>query len=94
MIRPALPDRQRLDQLLADRALFGLSPMEAVELNALLVDDRFFDPDGYDRTAAVIDVALGPTHFQPLPSGIAAKVRQHAATCVSKRFDVAATLDG
>ena len=47
---------QRLLDLLADRAVFGLEPAEEQELAALLAAHPNRDPDALDRLAAAVAV--------------------------------------
>ena len=64
------PDRERLDELLADRATVGLDPTEWDELAALLDTHPEVDPESWELTAAGIDQALCESHelaAEPLP---------------------------
>jgi hypothetical protein len=67
-------DLERLHDLLADRATFGLSPVEAQELDLLLARHSQVDADEYDRLAAAIDLALEPAVHHPLPPALRAKI--------------------
>jgi hypothetical protein len=78
MIDVMLPDRERLNQLLADRALFGLSDEEQSELASLLPQFPDTDADCFDRIAACVDLALGPKCWEPLPESLNSRIRQQA----------------
>ncbi len=69
----------RLDELLADRALEGLSPEEQRELDVLLSKSPDIDADAFDRTAAAIDLALGEQRFEAMP----ARLRERVAASAS-----------
>lgn len=58
------PDDPRADDLLADRALYGLDDADALELNALGADTD----DTYDLAAAAIDLATLP--IEPMPTAL------------------------
>jgi hypothetical protein len=73
------PDRERLDQLLADRAVFGLSRREYLELDSLITDFPETDTDDFDRIVACVDLALAPGRFEPLPEALRATIRQQVA---------------
>lgn len=67
---------ERLDELLCDRALFGLDPTEEAELVALL-GHAVPDDDDTLRAAVAVDLAtLGA--LEPLPAGLAARLRADA----------------
>jgi hypothetical protein len=78
MIDTMPPDRERLDNLLADRALFGLSEDEQSELDFLLPSFPDTDAECFERIAASADLALGPGSFEPMPESLQAKVRQQS----------------
>ncbi|MFM8985779.1 MAG: anti-sigma factor domain-containing protein [Planctomycetia bacterium] len=63
------PGRERLLELLADRAVFGLDAAEEAELASLLANHSAVDVDGLDRLAATVAVAPGRT-AEPLPTGL------------------------
>jgi hypothetical protein len=71
--------RDRALELLADRAVFGLSPAEQGELDALLAVFSAEDADALDRIAA--DLARGglPADPAPIPSTLAARIAVDAA---------------
>ncbi len=79
-------NEQRLLELLADRAVQGLSDVEQTELEQLLAahTDELRDDESFDRAAAAIDISLEPTEFEPLPEDLAAKIRAAAATHLPK----------
>ncbi len=64
----------RLDELLAREATQGLTPAEANELDSLLVDFPNEDPDGFERAASAIHLALSPPP-EPLPARLAEKLK-------------------
>jgi hypothetical protein len=53
-------DRQRIDELLALRAVEGLELREGRHLEALLEREPHLDTDGFDLAAAALDQALTP----------------------------------
>lgn len=69
----------RLEELLADRALQGLSPEEERELAELLSKSPDVDADAFDRAAAAIDLALGEQRFEPLPARLKSRVAASAS---------------
>ena len=79
MIDRMRPNRERLDHLLADRALFGLSRRENSELESLVADFPETDTDCFDRIAACVDLALGPGRFEPMSDPLQAVIRKQAA---------------
>lgn len=83
------PREDRLLELLADRALFGLSAEEEVELQAMLVDSKI-DADELDRFAGDLARAFVPQDSPPLPATVraailAADVSTPPAPAVSNR---------
>lgn len=71
--RHGAPGRERLLELLADRAVFGLDVAEEAELADLLTVHPAADIDGLDRLAAAVAVATGrPT--EELPAGLQARL--------------------
>ena len=66
---------QRVLELLADRAVFGLEPAEERELEALLATHPSRDPDALDRLAAAVAAiatnAAAPSlpHSLKMPAG-------------------------
>lgn len=69
------PDRangapaDRLEDLLADRALFGLSDAEQIELDALLAESDI-SADEYEQTAAEVFLAEKPIPAEPMPEAL------------------------
>lgn len=83
--RDAPAGRERLLELLADRAVFGLEAAEEAELAGLLQDHSGIDAEGLDRVAAAVAVATGGTPPAALPAGLRARLaadlrRQSSAT--------------
>jgi hypothetical protein len=69
--------QERLQDLLADRALVGLSPEEEMELVQLLAQYPGTDIDALERAAAATLLAsVGP--LEPMPQQLAAKLHQQA----------------
>lgn len=64
---------ERLEELLADRALFGLSPKDEAELLGLLDAARQPLDDSFEMTAAALDRALCPA-TEPMPAALQAQV--------------------
>jgi hypothetical protein len=71
--------RDRLFDLLADRATQSLSPEEQVELAGLLREHPGVDPDALDRVAAALDLSLGATPTEPLPELLRARIERAAS---------------
>jgi anti-sigma-K factor RskA len=70
----------RLDELQADQALFGLSAKEQRELDLLLEQIMPDDVHSLERTAAAVDLALGIERFAPLPTTLRTRVLTDAAS--------------
>ena len=70
---------ERLTELLADQAAFGLDAHQQQVLEELLDLLPDFDLDSMERTAAVVQLALGPAEHEPLPAALHAKLRAGAA---------------
>ncbi|MFN0088580.1 MAG: anti-sigma factor domain-containing protein [Blastocatellia bacterium] len=70
---PPLDPPDRLRELLADHALFGLDEAERAELQQLRADDRS-EPDDLIRLAAELQLALLPADLEPLPPHVARKL--------------------
>ncbi|MCG8587832.1 MAG: anti-sigma factor [Proteobacteria bacterium] len=66
--------RERLNELLADRATQGLDDVEQRELDGLLLRLPDTDADELDRCAAAIDLALVPVSHEPLPAHLRERV--------------------
>ncbi len=75
--------KERLDELLAQQAVFELSAEEQIELRKLL-DELDIDRETYERTAALAAVAIHPGQFGPMPEElkwrIAAAAAEHLRT--------------
>ena len=76
-------DRQRLDELLVDRALEGLEPDAMAELDQLLTASPDADADEFDRLAAALAVSEIP--IEPMPMS----VRQNLKTSSAEHLGVA-----
>ncbi len=59
------PRRARLESLLATEATQGLAPAETAELDALLAAFPDEDPDGFERAAAAVHLALSVPEEMP-----------------------------
>ena len=70
------PDR--LDELLADRAVVGLDEVEERELQSLLADHGHVDPDTYERAAAALHVSMLEVEPVQLPPELRAKLLKQA----------------
>ena len=64
---------RRLLELLADRAIFGLTPIEDEELRQLQESVPDFDDECMERSAATVQLACVPV--EPLPASVHAKIR-------------------
>lgn len=77
------PGSERLLDLLTDRALGELSPVDAPELERLLREHPEIDPDTMDFTAADAAAAMCPASDDPIPSALRdrllADARSHRA---------------
>lgn len=76
MTDPHLPHDDRLNELLADRALFGLSDEERAELDSLLQNRPGFDAEIFDRLAANLAIAGLPPGSEPLPPHLAYRIAE------------------
>jgi hypothetical protein len=72
---------RRLLELLADRAVFGLEPMEEQELRQLLEIMPDFDAECMERAAAMVPWVLAPV--EPLPADVRARIRASGVRHVS-----------
>ena len=70
--------RERTLELLADRAAFGLSPAEEVELDGLLAALPPGDADALDRLAADLALSGLPPAAEPIPPDLAARIAVRA----------------
>jgi hypothetical protein len=75
----SLRGEQRLLELLADRAVFGLSARQRERLGRLAAAHPEFDLECLDRVAAAVDLAVGPGRFPPLPAALRDRARAEAA---------------
>lgn len=73
----ALPDDERLHELLALRAIEGLDEQEQEELARFTTRHPEFDPDELDRVAAAL--ALTGLRVEPMPRDLRARVEADAA---------------
>jgi len=64
---------QRLLELLADRAVFGLEPKAAKELRQLLREVPDFDTECMERAAATVQLACAP--IEPMPDAVRDRIR-------------------
>lgn len=71
--------RERLDELLVDRAVDGLDTAEEAELETLLARLGHEDPEGYDLAAASVWVAAGAPE-EAMPAAVADRARQTLET--------------
>lgn len=78
MTTPWEQSQQRVRDLLADRAVFGLSAEETAELRELLPDNRDDDIDLLDQTAATCCLGLGIDVTDPLPLSLRDRIRADA----------------
>lgn len=74
----------RLDELLADRALQGLTPAEDAELKSLLADSGWHDDHSLDLTAASTDLVFGRVDA-PMPSSLRTKLEMAADRFAAER---------
>jgi hypothetical protein len=75
---------QRLLDLLADRAVFGLEPAEEQELAALLAAHPNRDPDALDRLAAAVAVTTA-TAAPSLPHSLKTQLSEDAVRFAPRR---------
>lgn len=85
----SFPIPDRLMELLADRAVLGLSIREEAELASLLRDVPGFDADCLDRAAAAADEAMGP-HPAPasapaIPATLRAKLAAEGRAFITEQ---------
>lgn len=80
MTQSPVSDYQRLEELLADRAVQGLSPSETQELEGLLAKFPDADPDAFEYAAAALDLALFKTAFEPMPARLRESVESTAVS--------------
>jgi hypothetical protein len=71
-----LPENDHLCDLLAMRAIEGLSPAEQDELNDLAANYPDLDPDELDRVAA--SLAVSGLRLEPMPAALRARIEADA----------------
>ena len=71
-------DESRTLELLADRAVFGLSENEQQELEDLLSRFGWLAVDLMERVAAAIQLTCVADHLEPLPVRLGDKIRSNA----------------
>ena len=69
---------ERILELLADQAVFGLSIEEQEELRELLVTMPDFDQDCMQRMAATVHMASVGKELEPLPASLHQRIRVRA----------------
>jgi len=75
---------ERIDELLMQRAIEGLSAAETVDLDRLLRHHPSFDGDALERAAAAVAVAMLP-RVEALPGDVRMRVLAEAATVIPAR---------
>lgn len=73
----------RREELLIDRALAGLDPGEAAELQALFGDGD--DDEAFDRAAAAIDLGCFDAPSDPLPAALRARIEASMPQMLASR---------
>lgn len=86
-------DRERLEDLLADRAMYGLSVEEEREMERLLPDHPDLEPDSFERAAASLALAHVERDASVLPAELRAKLVGGAHVFFAARANVAARAD-
>lgn len=94
MSSPSPQPQQRLADLLADQALFGLEPVEQTELESLTGDSYEAEFAAYDRTLAALQDAVVAEHEQDVPSGLEVKLLADATAFFSAPAEVAVPTHG
>lgn len=79
MKSPWYENQQRVTDLLAERAVFGLTAAEESELEELLENVPQFDRESFDYLAAECELAMGVAAGDPLPAGLQQRIRADAA---------------
>lgn len=85
------PDRK--DELLADRALFGLDESERAELKQLGVRDDDLAPDDLSLLVAELQLTMLPAELEPLPDSLARQIAQRVQPATVAPHVVAAAPD-
>jgi len=70
----ATPSRDRLMELLCDRATVGLTEREEAEVDRLLGEHRDIDPLSFDLAAAAADLSWAAGDFEPMPESLERRV--------------------
>jgi len=78
MTTPWEQRQERLQDLLADRTLFGLSAEETAEMRELLPDGQDDGFDLLDQTAAMCCLGMGIDVTDSLPIGLRDRIRADA----------------
>jgi hypothetical protein len=76
---------QRVLELLADRATFGIESSDERELQQLLQTMPEFDTECMERAAAMVQLAFTP--LEPLPEALRAKVHSSGLRFISPHSD-------
>ncbi len=76
-------ERDRLLELLADRATVGLGAREQIELAELLVQAQDVDIAAFDNAAAAVALAGIGAHLEPMPAALAASVEERALAAMA-----------
>lgn len=80
----------RLGELLADRALLGLSEPEAAELRGLLRDEPGVDEWALDRAATALFIGLSGLEMEAPPASVRARLERAGGEWVAMRRPVIA----
>lgn len=87
MSLPTNPNYERLDELLVEQAIFGLSPVEADELRRLLSTAPGRGGEQLELAASAAHLAmLAPRLMSPMPNTLRAKVIAQAAEWTGPRI--------
>lgn len=85
MTHAPVSDHQRIEELLADRAVQGLSPVELEELDVLLAKFPETDVDEFDYAAATIELALHSGPPEQMPTRLRESVESAAVSFLATR---------
>lgn len=77
-------DEERLWELLADQAVFGLVPHEVQELASLLAQAREVCRESLEQIAASIALAGSPERLPALPASLRTRIRSTADRCFNQ----------
>ncbi|HSO33440.1 MAG TPA: anti-sigma factor [Labilithrix sp.] len=75
--------RDRLLELLADRATVGLGNREQIELAELLVQAQDVDIAAFDKAAAAVAIAGISARLEPMPAALAASIEERALAAMA-----------